>query len=222
MGGRESGELASKLCVDTLRKQFHYFCPSLPEDPNWDEVKRSIKMLTVLIKEWMQRINGEIYDLGRQESHSNNMGTTVVMLHIRHGFAVAAHVGDSRIYRIREGEGQQQVTEDHSFINRQLRRNLMTPEEARHSKQKNIVTRALGTRDTVETDVQVIQVREGDIFLLCSDGLTDLVDNDEIEEIILNNVEDLEHATNTLIDLANARGGKDNITTVLCQVFDLD
>ena len=98
----------------------------------------------------------------------------------------------------------------------------MTPEEARHSKQKNIVTRALGTRDTVETDVQVIQVREGDIFLLCSDGLTDLVDNDEIEEIILNNVEDLEHATNTLIDLANARGGKDNITTVLCQVFDLD
>ncbi len=222
MGGRKSGELASKVAVDTLRKQFHYYCPSLPENPSWPEVKRSLKMLTVLIKEWMDKINGEIFALGREESHANNMGTTVVMLHIRHGFAVAAHVGDSRIYRIRENDGQQQITEDHSFINRQLRRNLMTVEEARRSTQKNIVTRALGTREMVETDVQVIQVRDGDVFLLCTDGLSDLVENDEIEEIMLNNLEDIENAVNTLIDLANARGGKDNITVVACQVFDSD
>ena len=221
MGGRKSGEVASKLAVDILRQHFHYYAPKVPQGAPWEELKRSVHMITTLLRDWLQKINHQIYELGRQEAKKGNMGTTVALLHLHGPFGILAHVGDSRVYRLREDEGIVQFTEDHSLVNEQLKRRSITEEEARHSKQRNIVTRALGTRPNVEPELQVIEVEDGDVFLLCSDGLTDLVADDEIEEIALNNAEDLDRAIGLLIDLANARGGKDNITIVIAQAFDI-
>lgn len=221
MGGRQSGEVASKLCVDILRKHFHYYAPRTPADAGWEEVKRSITMITTLLHDWVRKINAEINQMGRQASKKGNMGTTVVLLYLHHNFGVVGHVGDSRLYRFREDEGLTPVTEDHSLVNQQLRRNQITAEEALASSQRNIVTRALGTRPDVEPEIQVIEVEDGDIFLLCSDGLTDLVVDEEIGSVLHNNLENLDMAVKNLIDLANARGGKDNITIVIAQAFDL-
>lgn len=221
MGGRKSGEVASKLCVDILRKHFHYHAPKYRPTDSPEEVKRSITMLTTLLSDWIQKINHEIYQLGCQEAKQGNMGTTLVLLHLYASHGILAHVGDSRIYRIRDDEGIRQVTEDHSLINQEIKRKKITAEEAKLHTRKNIVTRALGTRPQVEPDIQVLEVEEGDVFLLCSDGLSDLVSDDEMANIVLNNIEDLDFALGTLIDLANARGGKDNITVLVAQAFDL-
>lgn len=217
MGGRLSGEVASKIAVETIRKHFTYHTPSLSDSPSFEEVKQALQMLTTLMGDWIKGINRELFRLGRQESERRNMGTTIVVFHLMYEYGVFAHVGDSRIYRFRD-DAIDRVTEDHSFLNRQVKANLMTEEEAARSDKKNIVTRALGIREDVGVDIRVQKTRPGDIFLLCSDGLTDLVEDALIRDLVLNSGDDLDHACRSLVDLANARGGKDNITVVLARV----
>ncbi len=221
MGGRKSGEVASKVCVDTLRKHFHYYAPAKQPGASWDDIKRSIAMVTTLLRDWIQKINSEIHKLGQQESKVGNMGTTVVLLYMYDRFGVIAHVGDSRLYRYREAEGMRRLTDDHSLVGQEVKKGNLSEEEARTSSKKNIVTKALGTRPTVEPDIQVIEVKDGDVFLLCSDGLSDLVVAEEMGNIVCNNLEHLDQAVDSFIDLANARGGKDNITVIMAQAFDL-
>ena len=142
------------------------------------------------------------------------MGTTVAFLYYQNDFVIVGHVGDSRVYRFRRGR-LRLLTEDHSFINTQLKAKLITPEEALRSNHRNIITRAIGTRSVVKPTLSVRSAREGDTFLLCSDGLSDLVNDSRIEEIMAEPVSEMEATVAALVDEANARGGKDNITVVL-------
>ena len=143
------------------------------------------------------------------------MGTTTTALLIHQKEAIVAHVGDSRIYLLRESE-MQQLSEDHSLVQEQYRAGLISAEQAKNSRFRNIITRSIGFEDDVDVDMMVLQTEPGDVFLLCTDGLTTLAEDKEISEIILKNSR--ETAGQTLIDLANSRGGNDNITVVLVYV----
>ena len=131
--------------------------------------------------------------------------------------ALFAHVGDSRAYLVR-GDLIQQVSEDHSLVNEQIKAGMITPEEAKHSRYKNIITRSVGFEEEVQVDVMGVVARVGDFFILCSDGLANLVDDKEIREIVSGHP--LKDAPGKLIELANERGGDDNITVIIVTVVE--
>ena len=143
------------------------------------------------------------------------MGTTVVTAFFANGGVYLGHVGDSRIYRIRDGEIRQ-LTEDHSLLNDYIKMKKLTPAEIENFAYKNVIVRALGMRDTVQVDVAYEPTRAGDIFLLCSDGLSGMVTDPQLLEIVAT-TPDLEQAAKRLIDQANKQGGVDNITVVLAR-----
>ncbi len=217
MGGRDFGEVASSLCVSTLNTSFKKYFPEtlrrrrLTGDPLLGEVVRQT------LDVWIRDMNLAIWEFGSLDHRYREMGTTLALVFHQEDFVAVAHVGDSRVYRIRDGEIAQ-LTEDHSFVNAQLRAGLITAEEAAASHHKNIITRAIGTRAAVKADVQVLASRAGDIYVLCSDGLSDLVEEHEILSVLRDVEYDLEGGVNALVDLANHRGGKDNITVVLARV----
>jgi protein phosphatase len=152
--------------------------------------------------------------MGEIDRGKAGMGTTITAM-MRFGSAlVTAQVGDSRIYRVR-GNDAEQLTEDHTLINWQLKQGIITPEEAKVSKQRNVITRAVGSRDYVQVDTTVYEPELGDAFLICSDGLHGYLRTDEIPSIMADGGH---FAVKRLIDLANSRGGKDNITAVIVEV----
>ena len=155
-----------------------------------------------------------VHSLAEVEIEKMGMGTTISALLVIKDFALTGQVGDSRVYYVRN-ERAVQLTEDHTLINWQLKEGLITPEEAIKAKNRNVITRAVGSKDYVQVDVQSFPVREGDKFLLCSDGLYEYLNTNEIAAILENDPED---AVITLIDLASNRGGKDNITAVVVSV----
>ena len=149
------------------------------------------------------------------------MGTTAVMVHFveRSGAgprALVAHVGDSRVYLFRQGQ-LQRITIDHSLVEEYLRMGKITQEEAKNFPQKNIILRALGQQKQVDVEINVYQPQAGDIFLLCSDGLSGMISDEMMQAIVAKNASDLEAATKKLIDAANANGGIDNVTVILAQ-----
>ncbi len=217
MGGRDFGEVASSLCVSSFNT---YFKKNFPETfrgrrRGGDGLLEDL--LRMLFDGWVREVNNQVYGLGMVDARYREMGTTLAFLYHQEDFVALVHVGDSRIYRWRGGEVRQ-VTEDHSFINSQLKAKLITPEEAALSSHKNIITRAIGTRQAVKPEVRFQDARPGDVFLLCSDGLSDLVSSDDMARAISRNGTNLQRAVEELVDLANERGGKDNITVVLARV----
>jgi protein phosphatase len=145
------------------------------------------------------------------------MGTTLVAVYFSPSSTVVAHVGDSRLYLLR-GQTIEQVTEDHSLVWEHYKQGLIAKEALSSSPQKNIVTRALGIQSTVDVEVQELEVQQGDSLILCSDGLSDLVEDEEILRRVNGTAKDLTRACGDLIHQANLRGGKDNITALLIQV----
>ena len=141
------------------------------------------------------------------------MGTTLSVLWLGVNYAYIAHVGDSRIYRLREGS-LTQITQDHSLVEELVRAGLITREQARTHPRRNIITRALGTHGENEPDLLVTDVRDGDLFLLCTDGLTGMVADGDIERVLREN--DMETAADRLLALALEAGGRDNVTLILC------
>jgi protein phosphatase len=152
-----------------------------------------------------------VYRTSKLNPELQGMGTTCVSLLIRGGHALVGHVGDSRVYMVRGGEVAQ-LTEDHSLVNEQVRAGLITAEEAKVSRLKNIITRSVGFEEDVLVDVLGVETRVGDKFLMCSDGLSNLVDNAEIGEHLVKYK--LDEVPTRLIELGNERGGDDNITVV--------
>ena len=144
------------------------------------------------------------------------MGTTVISLVVRDNQAFFAHVGDSRAYLVR-GPLIQQISEDHSLVNEQIKAGMITPEEAKHSRYKNIITRSVGFEEEVQVDVMGVVAEPGDVFLLCSDGLANMVEDRELHEAVQASA-NLADVPKRLIDLANERGGDDNITVIVVQV----
>ena len=214
MGGHVGGEFASAIAVNTIEEvlttmEFRPEELELSADESSTEIQRERLRYAI-------RLAGKrIYEKARIETEFKGMGTTALALLVDEGNAFVAHVGDSRAYRIREGRIEQ-LTEDHSLVNEKIRAGLLTPEEAKNHKLKNIITRSLGYMEDVEIDLQVCAVRRGDRFLLCSDGLYGLVEAGEMGEYALDMGP--QEASRRLIELACERGGDDNITVVILRI----
>jgi protein phosphatase len=214
MGGRDYGEVASSLFVSTLNSYMKKFFPGSFRMRKREDGCGAPHHLMTLFDTWFRDINLAVYTWGDLDRKYREMGTTVAFLYQQRDFGIVGHVGDSRVYRKRNGTFSL-LTEDHSFVNTQLKAKLITAEEALNSSHRNIITRAIGTRSTVKPTFRVCTAQPGDIFLLCSDGLSDLVEDERIGEIVEDHQESLESAVDALVDEANSRGGKDNITVVL-------
>lgn len=210
MGGREHGEVASSMAVDQLSNHLR---EALPRSIGRLAVSEQVAMAVNLLDDWIREMNLAIYRTSQETEGFGEMGTTLVCALLLDHQLVLAHVGDSRCYLYRDG-ALSLLTEDHSLVNSQVRSGMMTEEEARESKQKNIITRAVGTAAKVKAEIKVHHMRNGDRILMCSDGIHDMLD-DEVLSGILANGAPLEEVARTLVDAANAAGGRDNITVIL-------
>jgi protein phosphatase len=212
IGGHLAGEVASKLGLNAIKENV---MRSLT-DKRFAGSQISSREIQIL-NESLVLANKVIYEAANSQPEYSGMGTTVASLLLGVENIAIAHVGDSRIYLIRENSIEQ-LTEDHSFVVEQIKRGVITSEEAEKSGMKNIITRALGAEELLTPTLDEIIPFDNDIFLICSDGLTDLVTDDELLEIILRNRHVLDHAIQNLIDKANEKGGKDNITAILISI----
>ena len=212
MGGHLAGEVASAMAIDrvtTFMMSAFRQAGATPPAP-----VEGLAFETYALSDAVQSANASIHQGSYGNSDQSGMGTTVVAAAF-HGQTVSvAHVGDSRMYRLR-GADLNQLTADHSMVQELLRRGLMTPEEARTSPNKNFVTRALGIEAKAEVDVAEHPVEPGDTYLICSDGLTDVLLDEEIRDILLAFGGDLDKASEALVAEANARGGPDNVSVIL-------
>lgn len=215
MGGHSSGEIASKIAVDEVGEFFRL--TSQDQDITWpykmDKQKNyDENRLAVAVKLANQRI----YEKAAADSKFKGMGTTIVTVYFaKDNEVVIGHVGDSRVYFFRDGQ-LRQLTEDHSLLNDYLKAKKLTPEEIENFPHKNVIVRALGMKDNVVVDVNRVEPKPGDIFLLCSDGLSGMMTDEQIQTV-LQNTKDLDKACAQLIDSANANGGNDNVTAVLAR-----
>lgn len=221
MGGHSSGEVASQIAITEIAE----FFKMTSED---DEVTWPFKMdkarsydenrISVAIK----LANVRIFEMSRRNSNQRGMGTTVVALYCKGKEAFIAHVGDSRVYRYIAAEQRlTQITEDHSLLNDYIRAKRLSPEEIETFPHKNVIVRALGMKDNVIVDVSRVKPSENDTFLLCSDGLSGMINDGQMQEI-LRRESDLEQATEKMIAGANAAGGVDNVTCVLVRWHSAD
>ncbi len=212
MGGHSSGEIASKIAVDELGEFFRL--TSKDQDATWPfKMDKARNYDENRLATGIKLADSRMYERAAVEAKYKGMGTTIVSIFFTPGAVYVAHVGDSRVYFFRGGK-LQQVTEDHSLLNDYLKARKLTPEEIEAFPHKNVIVRALGMKDTVQVDVSRVEAQEGDIFLLCSDGLSGMVP-DETMQTELNDSSDLDKACAKLIELANQNGGNDNVTCIL-------
>ena len=216
MGGHASGEVASKLAVDTVVDHFR----ASDEDPQvtWPfRMSQGTRMQQNRLVTAVKLANSRIWETAQANQAQHGMGTTIVCaLFLDEGRVVVAHVGDSRVYRVRDGE-LVQLTEDHSLVNDYMKLKGLGPDEVADFPQKNVIVRALGMKEVVQVDVVIDLPRRGDIYVLCSDGLSGMVSDAEIGRTVTTE-RDVEVAAGRLIDAANARGGIDNITAVVARI----
>jgi len=201
MGGHRGGEVASQLAVDVMRK----YCQDHPAVEGREVLDKGINLSCQ-----------EIYKAANANEDLSGMGTTVASLLFREGYAYVGQVGDSRTYLLHAG-GIWQVTEDHSLVNEELRAGRIAPQEVANYQFKNVITRSVGYEAQVVVDVYRRRARVGDTYVLCTDGLSGLVGIQEIRDELQKN--GAEVGLNNLIGLANARGGDDNITALVCEVL---
>ncbi len=211
MGGQAAGEVASKLAVDTMLAYFRDAAAS-GDVPGAAETADGLSKRAHALGNAIRQANSAIYAAARQPGQSG-MGSTIVAVLVQDEFYAIGHAGDSRIYLVRDG-AIRQLTQDHSLVMEQVRRGLLTLEEAQKSEMQNIIIRALGPDEKVEADVEDHAGSPGDILLLCSDGLNRHVSDDEILEIA-KGTPDLQSMADRLIERARAGGGSDNITVLL-------
>jgi protein phosphatase len=214
MGGHSSGEIASKIAVDELAEFFRM--TGKDQDATWPyKMDKTRNYDENRLATGIKLANVRIYERASSEQKFRGMGTTIVTIHFNQSYAYVGHVGDSRVYFFRAGM-LKQITEDHSLLNDYLKAKKLTPEEIEAFPHKNVIVRALGMKDTVQVDVSRIEPQDGDVFLLCSDGLSGMVPDPAIADV-LTKQRDLTAACAQLIDLANANGGNDNVTCVLAR-----
>jgi serine/threonine protein phosphatase PrpC len=219
MGGHSSGEVASRLAAETVSE---FYQRTKDEDATWPyKMDRNLSYIENRLVCGIKLANYKIYEAASKDIRFKGMGTTVVTCLINGDKIYIAHVGDSRCYRLRAG-GLDQITRDHSLLeDYKDAKPDMTVEEERNFPHKNVITRALGMRDTVQVDIRTDEVTDGDIFLLCSDGLSGMISDEHIKQI-LHAGDDLEKSVAELVDQANRAGGTDNITTLVLQCSNTD
>jgi PPM family protein phosphatase len=217
MGGYNAGEVASGIAVKTI---FNLVRESLEiTDLTAADRNSGLSRSTIILRDAVQRANKIIYQTARSQPQCEGMGTTVVAALLFDNRVSIAHVGDSRLYRVRANQIEQ-VTLDHSLLQELVDRGFYSPEEAQRASNKNYVTRALGVEANVDVEVQEQPVHKGDIFLLCSDGLSDMVEDDDMNLTVSTFGANLNSVAQHLVQLANDNGGKDNISVVMAQVMD--
>jgi protein phosphatase len=217
MGGYKAGEVASGIAVRTVMSLLKDAVER--EDLGLRDSGSGLSRPGILLRDAIQRANKIIHQTARTQSHCEGMGTTVVAGLFFDDKLTIAHVGDSRLYRLR-GEELTQVTQDHSLMNELVARGFYTPQEAQRASAKNYVTRALGVEPTVEVDVADVPVLKDDLFLLCSDGLSDMVEHEDIQLTMSTFGANLQTLARQLVLLGNDNGGRDNISVVLVRVLD--
>lgn len=214
MGGYNAGEVASGMATAVLCKELESrFAARSPSAPGAGGVPYAHEALVAEIA----RANGAIYQAARSQPQYSGMGTTLVTAVFHNNALTVAHLGDSRLYRLRDGE-LTSVTRDHSLMQEQIEAGLITKEQARQSQNKNLVTKALGVDPEVEPSVETVPVQVGDIYLLCSDGLNDMVEDEEIGMTVGMLAANLPLCATQLIQLANDNGGRDNVSVILVKV----
>src|SRR4029079_9151924 len=216
MSGYNAGEVASGIAVNVVSNGM---VPELSSDRELSKVDiaTGLTHAGLLLQPKIAEANKGIYEAAQARPECAGMGTTRVSVVFCGNRVSIGHIGDSRCYRLR-GEKFEQLTRDHSLLQEQIDSGVLTQEQARFSLNKNLVTRALGIEAIVPTDIAEYRIEANDIYLLCSDGLTDIVDPDVIHSIIDEKRSDLAVAAGDLIDLANQNGGRDNISVVLVRI----
>lgn len=204
MGGYNGGEIASCLAIDSAKQYI---------DEHINKIELNKETLPKLIKEAMEYANKKVYEKSKTDINLSEMGTTLEVCLIYNNKAYIGHIGDSRVYRIRKNIIRK-LTIDHSYVEKLVRDGKITREESYHHPKKNMLIKALGCEEKIEPDILVKGFLNEDIILMCSDGLTNLLNDKEIYEIVTNN---LENANKLLIQAANTRGGYDNITAVIIE-----
>jgi len=204
MGGAQAGEVASKLAAAAL------------EDTDPGRITGPERVASLI-----QEANRRVHERSSVDPATSGMGTTMTVALVEDGGVVIGHVGDSRAYLVRDRQIEQ-ITEDHSLVNELLKTGRLSPEEADTHPQRSVITRAVGTDPDVDIDSFVIDTRDGDVFLICSDGLTDMVADDEILDVVEHNLGNLDRAAKQLISAANRGGGEDNITVVAFSIGRVD
>jgi len=214
MGGYNAGEVASGMVTTLLGSELEKaFARQEPQLQGNDGQRRAHDLL----EQEIARANHAVYQAAQSQPQYAGMGTTLVMALFYDNRMTVAHIGDSRLYRLR-GEEFLQITRDHSLLQEQIDSGILTPEQARHSQNKNLVTRAVGVDPTVEAEIHDYETSPGDIYLLCSDGLNDMVEDEEIGMTVQMLSANLELAATQLVQMANDNGGRDNVSVILVRI----
>ena len=204
MGGAQAGEVASKLAAAAL------------EDTDPGRLTGPERVASLI-----QEANRRVHERSSVDPATSGMGTTMTVALVENDGVVIGHVGDSRAYLVR-GKEMEQITEDHSLVNELLKTGKLSPEEAEAHPQRSVITRAVGTDPDVDVDSFIVDTQDGDVFLICSDGLTDMVDDEHILATVERYRDNLESLTKQLVTAANRGGGEDNITVVAFSIGKLD
>lgn len=203
MGGHRAGDTASTMTVDLMQSQLQSIHSGMSVEECIDAIKAAVL-----------HANERVFEFASMQEHLHGMGTTIVVALVMPELAVIAHIGDSRAYLL-DGQSIRQLTEDHTLVNELIKSGQITAEEASIHPRRNVLTRALGTEISVEVDIQRVEWKEGDLLLLCSDGLSGLVSDEMLLDILLLDGYTLEQKADRLIESALQAGGDDNITVVL-------
>ena len=214
MGGYKAGEVASEIAVLMIAAEL---TEAMRHPIRYNNLSAGVLPEAKMMLDAVKKTNATIYQISLNEPQCAGMGTTLVVAIFTSNQLVVGHIGDSRLYRFRD-RALTQLTEDHSLIQEQINAGLISLAQAESSTKKNLVTRALGVDETVELELQVVDVLVGDVYLLCSDGLSDLVKDATIAKILDDANDDMTLAANQLIDTANNHGGYDNISVIIAQV----
>ena len=215
MGGYNAGEVASGIAVSVVSTEISH---RLKNDRPVDRDAASGDELgVVLLRENIRKANASIYNAAQSQPQYSGMGTTIVSGLFYDNRVAVGHVGDSRMYRLR-GELLETITRDHSLLQEQIDSGMISIEDARLSRNKNLVTRAVGIDADVEPEMHVHDVKVGDVYLLCSDGLNDMVEDEDIQATLFALQNNLSLAADQLIQMANDNGGRDNVSVILVKV----
>jgi len=226
MGGHSAGEIASQQAIETLHNMIMREREALTEleqlhsdhdarDPDEQIATSAVaRRAQRILESAVQHATYMVFGMAENDPERKGMGTTLSALFLCGDIGLTAQVGDSRVYRVR-GDAAVQITEDHTLIAWQLKQGMITEEEARNSPQKNVITRAVGSRDYVQVDSRCLHVEAGDTFLLCSDGVHGYFEADELAQVMTVGAQ---AAPRRLVELANQRGGRDNLTAIAVEL----
>ncbi len=215
MGGYNAGEVASGMATTVITTEIAQVLANVQP---YDVDPENNKLATQIVRQQILKANTSIYQAAQSQPQYSGMGTTLLVCLFYDNKVMVGHLGDSRVYRMRDGEFSQ-VTRDHSLLQEQIDSGLITAEQAKTAAHKNLVTKALGIDPTVEPEIHEYEALVGDIYLLCSDGLCDMVSDEDIGMTLSMLGANLKLATQQLVQMANDNGGRDNVSVILVRVL---